>query len=343
MPDSTTSGLEPSRPTTAESRSIPAAVPSSVARISRSSTTLCSLRVARTSRGRHRGYPAGGAASASACSRGEVGAPGGGQLEQGVELAPVERRALGGALHLDEQAAAGGDHVHVGLGADVLLVVEVENRCAVGDPDAHGRHRVDQRVALDDTLRLRPRDGVGHRHVGAGDRGGAGAAVGLQHVAVEHQGVLPQLLGVDHGAQRAADQPRDLVGAAADAALDGLAVRAGVGGARQHRVLGGDPPAALALEPARHALGERGRAEHPGAAELHQDAPLGVVEPAAGDADVAELVGGAAVRARGHAVTLATRVRARSAGPARPAPAGRPRPRAPGPGRPRGRSTAAGG
>ena len=71
------------------------------------------------------------------------------------------------------------------------------------------------------------RDGVGERHVGAGDGRGAGAAVGLQHVAVEHDGVLAQGLGVDDGAQAAPDEPADLVGAAADPALDATRGRSG--------------------------------------------------------------------------------------------------------------------
>ena len=73
-----------------------------------------------------------------------------------------------------------------------------------------------------------PLDRLGERDVGARDRGRAGAAVGLQHVAVEHDRVLAEGLRVDDGAQAAADQARDLVGAAADLALDALAVHAGV-------------------------------------------------------------------------------------------------------------------
>ena len=44
----------------------------------------------------------------------------------------------------------------------------------------------------------------------AGDRGAAGAAVGLEHVAVEVDGALAERLEVDDAAQRAADQPLDL-------------------------------------------------------------------------------------------------------------------------------------
>src|SRR5690606_26061888 len=90
---------------------------------------------------------------------------------------------------------------------------------------------------------------------------------------------------------------RDLVRATAHAALDGLAGAARVGSPREHGVLAGDPAAALALHPARHALRERGGAEDARAAELDEDAALRVVQPVAGDAHFAQQVGGSAVEA----------------------------------------------
>ncbi len=141
--------------------------------------------------------------------------------------------------------------------------------------------------------------GVGERDVGAGDRGGAGAAVGLQHVAVEHDGVLAERLVVDDRAQGPADEPGDLVGAATDAALDRLAVGAGVGRGGEHGVLRGDPAQPGALAPARHALARRRCAQHAGAAELDQHRAGCVVEPVAGDGHGAELVVGSSVGA-GH-------------------------------------------
>ncbi|PNG94189.1 hypothetical protein SMF913_10214 [Streptomyces malaysiensis] len=68
--------------------------------------------------------------------RGEIDAAGGGQAKEDVELLAVEGGALGGALDLDEAPVAGADDVHVGLGADVFLVAEVEERGAVDDADA---------------------------------------------------------------------------------------------------------------------------------------------------------------------------------------------------------------
>ena len=74
-----------------------------------------------------------------------------------------------------------------------------------------------------------------------------------------------------------------------------LPVAAGVRRTRQHLVLGSDPAGPPPLEPPRHPGRERRRAQHAGAAELDEDAALGVVEPVPGDAHLAELVGGAAV------------------------------------------------
>jgi hypothetical protein len=124
-----------------------------------------------------------------------------------------ERRALGGALHLDDAARAGHHHVHVGVAVGVLGVVEVEHRLAAPHAD---RHRGDRSRAAATRRACRgaqPLDRIVHRDPGAGDRGGAGAAVGLQHVAVDLQRALAERLQVDHRAQAAADQPLDLLGA----------------------------------------------------------------------------------------------------------------------------------
>src|SRR5581483_3580350 len=148
-----------------------------------------------------------------------------------------------------------------------------------------------------DLLGLGPAHGVDEGDVGAGDGGGAGAAVGLEDVAVEDDGVLGEGTGVDDGAERAADEAADLVGAAADAARHGFAVAARVGGAGEHGVLGGDPAFAAALAPAGDALGDAGGAQDAGVSEGDEDGAFGVLAPAPLDGDRAELVGGAAVDA----------------------------------------------
>ena len=105
----------------------------------------------------------------------------------------------------------------------------------------------------------------------------------------------PERAQVDAGPQRAADQPGDLVGAAADPALDRLPVVAFVGGRRQHRVLGGQPAEAGTLAPARHPGGHRRRAQHLGAAELDQHGPCRVLLETAGESHRPKFVVGPAV------------------------------------------------
>jgi hypothetical protein len=133
--------------------------------------------------------------------------------------------------------------------------------------------------------------------VGAGDRRGAGAAVGLEHVAVERDRALAEEREVEHAAQRPADQALDLLRAAALLAARRFAVAAGVGGARQHAVLGGDPALAAAALVRRHLVLDRGGAQHAGVAEGDEHRALGVAGEAALDGNGAKLVGAATLGA----------------------------------------------
>ena len=92
------------------------------------------------------------------------------------------------------------------------------------------------------------------RHIAAGDRRGAGAAIGLQHIAVDADLALAERGEIGDGAQAAADQPLDFLGAAALPAARRLAVGAGCGRARQHAVFGGDPALAGIAQKRRHPL-----------------------------------------------------------------------------------------
>ena len=127
----------------------------------------------------------------------------------------AERVLLGGRLHLDDVAGAGHDEVRVRVGAGILRIVEIEHRDALVDAARDRRDVIAQRLGLDHVARLHPGEAVGQRDPGAGDRGGARAAVGLDHVAIDGDLPLAQRLEVDDGAQRATDQPLDLQRAAA--------------------------------------------------------------------------------------------------------------------------------
>ena len=134
-----------------------------------------------------------------------------------VEAAAAERHLLGGALHLDELAAARHHDVHVDLGRRVLGVVQIERRLAGHDAHADRGHAVAQHGGGGQAGN--PRDGVGQGHEAAGDGGGARAAVGLDHVAVHPHRALAELGAIGHRAQRAADEALDLLRAAARPAV----------------------------------------------------------------------------------------------------------------------------
>src|ERR671930_1025206 len=136
---------------------------------------------------------------------GDAEDPGLREREQVVERLARERVLLRRRLHLDETPVARHDHVHVGVGARVLGVVEVEQGHAVDDADRDRGDRVGERAReaepVERALRRDPR---------AADRRAARAAVGLEHVAVEPERPLPERAEVDHRAQRTPDQALDL-------------------------------------------------------------------------------------------------------------------------------------
>ena len=208
-----------------------------------------------------------------------------GQAKQGIEFAAGERRTLGSALHLDETAAAGHHHVHVGIAGGVFGVIEVENRRTLEHADRDRGNHVLERVLFQHALLEQLAHRIGDRDAGARDRCGAGAAVRLQHVAIDGELSFAEQAQIDYRAQAAADQALDLLGAAALLALGRLARAAGVGGARQHAVLGGQPALALAAQEVRHTVLDAGGAQHAGVAEADQHRAFGVSGEAALDRD----------------------------------------------------------
>ena len=126
------------------------------------------------------------------------------------ELLLGERDLLRGALHLDDIARAGHDEIGVGVGLRILGIVEIEHRRAVADAAGDRRHVIAQRIGAQHFARLHPGDAIVQRDPAAGDRGGAGAAVGLDHVAVDGDLPLAERRKIDDRAQAAADQALDL-------------------------------------------------------------------------------------------------------------------------------------
>src|SRR3569623_80945 len=213
------------------------------------------------------------------------------EFEHGLQFFHAEGVALGRALHLDEGAGLVHYHVHVGFGVGIFGVIEVEHRHTLVDADRHRRHLAVNGVFIDDAALLHVAHGVNQRDVAARDGRGAGAAVGLEDVAIDGDGALAQRRRIHHGPQRAADQALDFHGAAALLALRGLALGALAGGARQHAVFGGDPAAAVAFDPARHAVFDAGGAQHPSVAEFDEHRSFGVFGVVTGKFDDTKIAG----------------------------------------------------
>src|SRR5579872_1017235 len=140
---------------------------------------------------------------------------------------------------------------------------------------------VAQDVGLDHVARLHPTEAIGERDPGAGDRGGARSAIGLEHVAIDRDLALAERFQVDGGAQRAADQALDFDGAAVLLSGGGLAAGALQRCARQHAVFGRHPAAALALEPGRQPLLERRGHQHMRVAEFNEAGTFGIFDDTA--------------------------------------------------------------
>ena len=243
-----------------------------------SSRTLPGLWVASTRRGAVEAprQAHGSRASAWRCRAISWRTPALGEIEHGLELVALQRHVLGGELHLDQAAGAGEHEIGVGLRGAVLGIVEIQPHLAVDDAAGDRGDRLAQRQGrqlggIDQAL-----EGLVQGDIGAGDRRGARAAVGAQHVAVQHDLALAGRLQVRDGAQAAADQALDLLGPAGLAAARGLAVGAPVGGARQHAVLGGHPAAAGVAQERRHPLLHRGGAQHMGVAGADQAGAFGL-------------------------------------------------------------------
>jgi hypothetical protein len=180
--------------------------------------------------------------------------------------------AFRGALHLDEPFRVVHHDVHVRLGLGVFRVVEVQDRDAVDDSDRQRRDLPVNRIALE---LARPDEMMGGKRqcdIAPRDRGGARAAVGLEHVAIDRDGAFAERASVDDGPQAAADQALDLQRPAALLPSCGFTRRPRMRRARQHPVLRGDPALTLALQERRNLRLEGGRAKHAGVAKLHQHA-----------------------------------------------------------------------
>src|SRR5271169_3609252 len=116
---------------------------------------------------------------------GELGDTRPGELHHLGEEPVVEWSPLGRRLDLDDPARAGQHEIGVSFGLRILGIVEVEHRRPGDDPAGDRSDRVAQRQVRQGPRRYQTLARLVQRHIAAGDRGGAGAAVRLQYVAVD--------------------------------------------------------------------------------------------------------------------------------------------------------------
>jgi hypothetical protein len=123
------------------------------------------------------------------------------EIQELVEFVSIEGGLLGRALHLDEVARAGHDDIHIGVGADVLFVGQVEHGYATNDADGYRRDEVTERVFANCSGEDETGHGVVQRHVSPTDRSGTGTTVGLKNVAVNEDLYVGQQLETRDAAQ----------------------------------------------------------------------------------------------------------------------------------------------
>ncbi len=199
-----------------------------------------------------------------------------GQTHQLHELFLGKGVFFGRSLNFNNPAASGQYEIGVGLGIGVFGIIEIQNRIIVKYPARHGGNMIGQRHDRQKSLVLQTRDRLVQGHIGAGDRGRAGAAIGLDYVAVDGDLALAEGLHIGHGAQGTPNQALDFHRAARLLAGGGLAPHARSGGPGQHAVFGGDPARSLALQKRRDTFFQTGGAQHVGVAEFHETGSLGM-------------------------------------------------------------------
>src|SRR6516162_8820939 len=203
-------------------------------------------------------------------------------------------------LHFYDFLAAGDDEVHVHIGARVFLIAQVEQNGAIYNADAGCSHvvanwRHGQRAGRD-----HGGHGEAHGDKSPGYGRGARSSVGLDHVAVDEQRALAQLVRVGDGTQRAPNQSLDLMRATARSAFRDLAWATGQGGAGQHAVFGGDPAFPAVAQELGDGVFDGGGADYTGVAQFDEAGAFGGRDVVGNDFDRAHLVKGAIVGAIDH-------------------------------------------
>src|SRR3954447_11237673 len=183
--------------------------------------------------------------------------------------------------------------------ARILLVIEVEARHALDDAAGNRRDVIAQWIVADDRAPPHPAETIVQGHPGPRDRGCARPTVSLDDIAIDCDLTFAKRGQVHHRPQRTADQALDFLCAAGGPAARRFTARPGVRCARQHRIFRRDPAAALAPQPHRRLVFQRGGAENMRLAEFHQARALGIARNFAFERNGTQFIGGAILGSHG--------------------------------------------
>ena len=190
-----------------------------------------------------------------------------------------------GALYFDEVLRVLHHDVHVDVGGGIFDIAEVAKRIAAHDAHGNRGDSVLQNLLRDAEAFLDFLHCNSKGHEAADNASGTGAAVGFDHVAVDHDGVLAEGCKVGCAAQRAAYQALDFLRTAACAFA--FAFYALARALREQTVFGGNPARAAAGEPVRDFREEGGVADDAGTSHFDEDGSVGAGNKARGHLEIA--------------------------------------------------------
>ena len=153
----------------------------------------------------------------------------------------------------------------------------------------------DQRSRIDQSLE---RQAEGDER--SGNRGGARPAIGLNHIAIDPDGALAQLLQIGDRAQRSSDEPLNFLRPSTLLAPRRFASRAGQGRAGKHAILAGNPSLARVAQKHGNGFFHRGGADDASVPHLNQRRAFGSRDEVGNDVDRTKLVRRAVIAAKYH-------------------------------------------
>ena len=211
-------------------------------------------------------------------------------VEKFRHLITGKGRALGRHLHFDQPSAPGQDEIAIRPRLAVLGIVEVEHRLAGIDAAGNGSDVIDDRIAGDRARLDQLVYGQPQRDPAPGDGGAAGAAIGLDHIAIDHDLAFTQSHPVHTGPQCAPDKPLNFLCSAGLLACRRLAPVAGIGRPRQHPVFRRNPTEASALQEGWRLVLHRRGAQNMRVPTFDQTRPFGMFRHPRLDGDGAHLI-----------------------------------------------------